>query len=101
VDHGTEAKTLSELIPLVGDISVGGISGFAVGYFMKKMAKLFLFLLGAYVLSLYGLANYGIVSFHPDKAELLLMNWLSKINISLGAMSVGFMGGLYLGVRRG
>lgn len=93
-----------DVSPLVGDLAVGGLSGWCVGYFAKKIAKIAAFILGGYTISLYLLARQGIITVHGDKLESLLGFFLSKSSnliISVGLVGVGAVPGAYLGWKAG
>lgn len=57
------ADTVSDLlIPLVAQIGLGGVVGFAVGFTVKKVSKLAALVLGSLFIMLQVLAYYGIVT---------------------------------------
>ena len=102
MDQG-EAKKMN-ISPLIGDLSMGGISGFACGYFTKKFCKLVAFILGGYTASLLYLASRGAISINYEKIWSMFGGSLSKISsiqMSLAPLGVGFVGGLALGLRQG
>ena len=68
---------MSELIPIIYQIVVGGIGGFLVGYVVKKVTKVFAIVLGIFVLSLIALAYVGAINVNYDK----LTEVLSKLTI--------------------
>jgi len=90
--------------PLVGDLAVGGISGWCAGYFIKKVAKVVAFILGGYTMSLYLLARQGIITIHGDKLESLFSSFLSRsssIVTTIGLIGAGAVPGFYIGWRSG
>jgi len=93
-----------EISPLVGDLAVGGISGYCCGYFFKKVAKLAAFIIGGYTISLYLLARQGIITVHGDKLEALFGSFLSKSSnlvTTVGLIGTGAVPGVYLGWKSG
>lgn len=57
------SDTISDIfIPLVAQIGLGGVVGFAVGFTVKKVSKLAALLLGCIFILLQVLAYYGIVT---------------------------------------
>jgi len=95
---------MSELYPLFGDLTIGGVGGFCVGYATKKLFKIIAFVCGAGFISLQCLARAGIISIHYNALWGLGEKLLSKISVygsSLGPMGLGFAGGVYLGLKQG
>lgn len=95
---------MSEIFPLITDLGAGSLTGFLIGYSIKKLFRILAIFAGAYLLSLYALASKGIISFHIDATESLVTGVLSKISqfgMNLGATGLGFTGGLYLGLKKG
>ena len=68
---------MSELIPIIYQIAVGGIGGFLVGYVVKKVTKVLAIVLGIFVLSLIALAYVGAINVNYDK----LTEVISKLTI--------------------
>ncbi len=60
------SQVLDWIAPYLGQISFGGLAGFATGYAMKKIGKLALFLFGSVFIGLQVLAYMGVVE----------INWL-------------------------
>ncbi|NWF87524.1 hypothetical protein HXY32_06940 [Candidatus Bathyarchaeota archaeon] len=102
---------MSDIIsPIAYQLGIGGIGGFVVGYVIKKISKLILFLIGLFFILLLYLGTSGVISINYDKlfnalAGLLSFagqaaSWLVGI-ISLlpfvGSFIVGFMLGFKLG----
>lgn len=102
---------MSEIIsPIAYQLGIGGIGGFVVGFVIKKISKLILFLIGLFFILLLYLGTSGVISVNYDKlfnalASLLSFagqaaSWLVGI-ISLlpfvGSFIVGFMLGFKLG----
>jgi len=88
--------------PLIGDLSMGGISGFACGYFTKKFFKLVAFIIGGYTASLLYLASRGAISINYEKIWSMFGGSLSKISnvqVSLAPLGLSFVGGFLLGLR--
>jgi uncharacterized membrane protein (Fun14 family) len=92
---------------MFGDLTVFGILGFVTGYMMKKLAKLVLAFLGAYVMSLYYLQSKGVITINQDalfnlgkQATNFVMTMGEKIIgllPSVGGFSVGFLVGFQKG----
>lgn len=88
-------------------LSAGGpfIAGLAVGYAVKRLIKLAIFLLGVYILLMYYLNSQGIVKLNFDpsaiaeelsmKLDLLLERALQNI-IPAGSFLIGFIVGFKL-----
>ncbi len=99
--------------PLIQQLGFGGICGFCVGYFAKKVAKVTAFLIGGMFVLLQILIYYNIASVNwgamgdafeagaksgaLDSAVGSLMKVLLH-NLPFGA---AFTGGLVLGLKRG
>ncbi|NWG11234.1 hypothetical protein HXY33_05750 [Candidatus Bathyarchaeota archaeon] len=102
---------MSELIsPLIYQLGVGGIGGLIVGFTIKKISKLILFLIGLFLIFLLYLGTSGVISINYDELWEALAglfnfagqaaSWLIGI-ISLlpfvGSFFVGFLFGFKLG----
>ena len=92
---------------MAGDLTVFGILGFVTGYVMKKLAKLVLALLGAYIMSLYYLQSKGVITINQD-ALFNLSKQATNFVLTLGQKIVGilpsvggFAVGFALGFQRG
>jgi len=102
---------MSEIVsPLVFQLGIGGVGGFIVGFALKKLSKLVLFLTGLFILALIYLSTQGIIN--VDYASLFnalsslissassAFSWLVGV-ISLlpfaGSFIVGFLLGLKIG----
>lgn len=89
------------------EFGTGALIGFTLGYTFKKLFKVFVFLLGLYLITLIYLNNQGIVEIQWDNLE----SWVNYVfegfrnfarNItapvaSLGGFAVGFTAGLKFG----
>ena len=92
---------------MFGDLTVFGVLGFITGYVVKKLAKLVLALIGAYIMSLYYLQSKGVITINQDalfklgkEATNFAMTLGEKIIgllPSVGGFSVGFMIGFHKG----
>jgi uncharacterized membrane protein (Fun14 family) len=102
---------LSEVVsPLVFQLGVGGVGGFIVGFALKKLSKLILFLLGVFVLALIYLSTRGIINIKYDAlwtalAKLLgsagqAFSWLVGI-ISILPFAGSFIAGFLIGLKLG
>ncbi len=86
-------------------LGIGGLAGFALGYALKKIFKIFLILLGLYVASLLYLANAGIIEIRYEKLfpaglnlTQLARNWAE---VFLNLPVAGFVVGFVIGLKRG
>lgn len=94
---------MSELYPLLGDISMGGLSGFCVGYFAKRFLKIVAFVLGGYLASLMYLNSRGAITVNYDKIWEIGEGAISKISdlqMSIAPLGLSFVGGFVLGLRQ-
>ena len=57
------------------NFGVGAFIGFTLGFTLKRFFKMFVFLLGLYILSLLFLQNQGIIQLNPDA----LANWVNNL----------------------
>ena len=68
---------MSEIItPVVYQLGLGGIGGFVVGFALKKLSKLFLVLIGIFVVVLLYLGINGIISINYGALWTALANAL-------------------------
>jgi uncharacterized membrane protein (Fun14 family) len=102
---------MSELIsPLIYQLGLGGIGGFIVGFTIKKISKLILFLIGLFLILLLYLGTSGIISINYESLFNALAGFLSFAGqaaswlvglISLlpfvGSFFVGFLLGFKIG----
>ena len=102
---------MSEILtPLVFELGLGTVGGFIVGFAMKKLAKLFLVLIGVLVIVLLYLGTSGVISINFNALWDMITgllggaaqaaSWLVGL-ISLlpfiGSFMVGFLLGLKIG----
>ena len=53
---------MSEIItPVVSQLGLGGVGGFVVGFALKKLTKLFIVVIGLFVLALLYLSINGVI----------------------------------------
>jgi len=69
------------------NFSAGALVGFTLGFTIKRVLKLFVFLLGLYLLGLLFLHEQGIISLHPDK----LAQWVKELFSSFSAFLRGIV----------
>ncbi len=101
------------LVPLVQQFGFGGIAGFCVGLFFKKVAKLTAILFGLFFVLLQILAYHNFVqinwgaagdAFEGAASSGVMQDALGRLmtillhNLPLGA---AFTGGLYMGLKKG
>jgi uncharacterized membrane protein (Fun14 family) len=68
---------MSEIItPLVYQFGLGGIGGFILGFALKKIAKLFIVLIGIFIVALLYLGVNGIISINYDSLWTTIANGL-------------------------
>ena len=100
-----------DLVPLFGQLAIGGLAGFAVGYAAKKLLKLALIIFGLFLLAV-GYLNYkgviqvsmaDVVAFAEEELKWLVgeVGGLLDFLASNAGFGVGFVGGLILGLKKG
>ncbi|NJE54859.1 FUN14 domain-containing protein [Thermococcus sp. 21S9] len=92
---------------MFGDMGVGALVGFITGYALKKLMKLAIAIIGAYVLSLFYLQQKGVITINTDKLFNLTGSLTQQV-VSLSQKVVGilpgtsaFVAGFYLGFKKG
>ena len=98
------------LTPIAGEVGIGGVGGFLVGYATKKAAKMLAFLIGITFLGLQYLAYKNIISIDYTA----LQNFANELaGQAAGTQSIltdlivhapfgaSFVGGVYLGLQKG
>jgi len=98
------------LTPIIGEVGIGGVGGFVVGYALKKLAKLVVLILGMGFVLLEYLAYLGIISINFTA----LQNWAEGLIAPAGALGgflVQFLAnlpfgasfglGFYVGLKKG
>jgi uncharacterized membrane protein (Fun14 family) len=92
---------------MMGDMGVGAVVGFVTGYAVKKIMKLALALIGAYVASLLWLEQKGVLIIDKDRLFNLVGNVTHNV-IGLGDKvlallpgTTAFVGGFALGFHKG
>ena len=102
---------MSEIFsPIVFELGLGAVGGFIVGFAMKKLAKLFLVLIGILVIVLLYLGTSDVISINFSALWSMITGWLGGAAqaaswlvglISLlpfiGSFMVGFLLGLKIG----
>ncbi len=99
--------TALDMNGMLGDVGVGGVVGFITGFALKKLVKLAMALIGAYILSLFWLQQKGVITVNTDKLFNLAGSVTSQIT-TLGEKVIGllpgtgaFVAGFYLGFHKG
>jgi uncharacterized membrane protein (Fun14 family) len=104
---------LNALTPYLGQVSFGGLAGFATGYALKKVGKIALFVFGLLFITLQTLAYFGIIEINwlrIQKAADPLLSQDNLQNLWNGLLAVltlnlpfagAFVPGLMLGLRFG
>ncbi|ASJ16785.1 hypothetical protein A3L04_06700 [Thermococcus chitonophagus] len=95
------------LMGITGDVGVGALVGFIIGYALKKFMKIVMALIGAYVLSLFWLQQKGVITINTD-ALFNLTKQATEATLSLADKALGilpgstaFIAGFYLGFKKG
>jgi uncharacterized membrane protein (Fun14 family) len=102
---------MSEILsPVVYQLGLGAVGGFVVGFALKKLAKLFIVLIGIFVVVLLYLGTSGVISINYNALWNTIAGWLGGAAqaagwlvglISLlpfiGSFLVGFLLGLKIG----
>ena len=92
---------------MMGDMGVGAVVGFVTGYAVKKVMKLALALIGAYLVSLLWLEQKGVLIIDKDKLFNLVGGWTHEIMtagqkfVALLPGTAAFVGGFALGFHKG
>jgi uncharacterized membrane protein (Fun14 family) len=102
---------LSEIIgPVVYQLGLGAIGGFVVGFALKKIAKIFLILLGVFIVALLYLGASDIININFGALWSAVAGWLGGAGQAaswlvgliaiipfIGSFAVGFFLGFKLG----
>jgi uncharacterized membrane protein (Fun14 family) len=102
---------MSEIItPVVYQLGLGAVGGFIVGFALKKIAKLFIVLLGIFIIVLLYLGVNSVISINYGALWSTIAGWLGgagqaaswlvgviSIIPFLGSFLVGFLIGLKVG----
>jgi uncharacterized membrane protein (Fun14 family) len=102
---------MSEIFsPIVFELGLGAVGGFVVGFALKKLAKLFIVLIGIFVIALLYLGTSSVISINFGALWSMIGGWLGGASgavswlvglISLlpfiGSFMVGFLLGLKIG----
>lgn len=102
---------MSEVIsPLVFQLGVGGVGGFIVGFALKKLSKLILFLTGLFIILLIYLSTQGIININYASLWSALsglvglsgsaLSWIVGV-ISLIPFAGSFVAGFLIGLKVG
>jgi uncharacterized membrane protein (Fun14 family) len=102
---------MSEIIaPVVYQLGLGAVGGFIVGFAIKKLAKLFIVLLGILVIILLYLGTSGVLSINYSALWNTIVSWLGVAGqaaswlvglISLIPFIGSFLAGFLLGLKIG
>jgi uncharacterized membrane protein (Fun14 family) len=104
-------EQMSEIItPVVYQLGLGAVGGFIVGFALKKIAKLFIVLIGVFVIALLYLSINGVININYSALWNTIVSWLGgsekaaswlvgliSIIPFLGSFTVGFLLGLKIG----
>ena len=98
------------LTPLTSELGIGSISGFCVGYSLKKMAKIVTGILSLCFIGLQYLAYNKIIEINYGAVEGFILDIIGETSafqhslmVYMTQMSyyVGFASGLALGIKKG
>jgi uncharacterized membrane protein (Fun14 family) len=104
-------ERLSEIItPVVYELGLGAVGGFVVGFALKKIAKLFIIVLGIFIVALLYLGASDIISINFGALWSAVGGWLGGAGQAaswlvgliaiipfLGSFAVGFFLGFKIG----
>lgn len=107
---GASLSILDALRPLLPDLSVGGLLGFATGLALKKIGRLALTALGLLFITLQVLAYFDLISVNWPRLQALSEPWLRQGGEVSGRWMMrvltanlpfagAFTAGLWLGLR--
>jgi uncharacterized membrane protein (Fun14 family) len=102
---------MSEIItPVVWQLGLGGVGGFVVGFALKKITKVFIVIIGLFVLALLYLSVNGVININYSALWKTIANglgvagqaasWIVGVVSVLpfvGSFVVGFLLGLKIG----
>jgi uncharacterized membrane protein (Fun14 family) len=102
---------MSEILtPVVYQLGLGGIGGFIVGFALKKITKLFIIIIGLFVLALLYLGTNGVININYDALWTTIANGLGLAGQAaswvvgvlsllpfIGSFAVGFLLGFKIG----
>ena len=102
---------MSEIIgPVVYELGLGAVGGFVVGFALKKIAKIFLLVLGVFIAALLYLAASDIININFGALWSAVGGWLGGAGTAaswlvgligllpfVGSFAVGFFLGFKLG----
>src|ERR671924_844669 len=77
--------SFENLSSFAATIGFGGISGFFIGYFIRRLIKILCFVFGGILVLLIYLQNQGIITIHMSKVESFatgIVNGLSNVTAS-------------------
>ena len=98
------------IIPVVYQLGLGGVCDFIVGYALKKITKLFIVIIGLFVLTLLYLSVNDVININYDALWTTIANWLGLAGQAaswvvgiisvlpfIGSFAAGFLLGLKIG----
>ena len=87
------------------ELGFGGVIGFLLGFTLKRVIKLFLFIIGLYIISLLWLADNGIVTVNWGALEEFIRSFggtfkdMSQTLIKTASFGGGFAVGFAMGLK--
>jgi uncharacterized membrane protein (Fun14 family) len=73
--------------PLATQLGIGGLGGLAVGYTIKKIAKIFAFIIGVAFLGLQYLAYKGIISINYSALQKWAEDLVGQVGVAQSVLS--------------
>lgn len=98
------------LTPLTSELGIGGIGGFCVGYAFKKITKILAALFAICFMGIQYLAYKGVITINYEAlqewvtdiiGEASALQGIAASLIAQSTFGIGFIGGLYLGLKKG
>ena len=110
-DSNSTVGTLSEVLtPVIYELGLGAVGGFVVGYALKKIAKIFLIVIGIFIAALLYLGASDIISINFGALWDAVGGWLGGAGAAaswlvgliailpfVGSFGLGFFLGFKLG----
>ena len=93
-----------EISPLIGDLAIGTLSGYSIGYAARKFFRVLSIIVGAYLASLIYFSKRNFISVNWSELNSSAEGLLTGIgNMSLGVsvLGMGAVTGFALGWRSG
>ncbi|MCS7124637.1 MAG: hypothetical protein NZ932_04385 [Candidatus Bathyarchaeota archaeon] len=98
------------LSPIIYELGLGGIGGFIIGFAVKKLSKLAIFLLGLFTAFLVYLGLKGVLSLNYEALFSFLSGLLGTVShafswlihtVALLPFAASFVAGFFIGLKLG